>query len=313
MGDLTVKDSGERSTYDSGAQRDNHSGKGRYDLMATQALMRLARWYELGNAKYGKKTIRSLEEILTWMASFVATAESLSIITPEEDVVTVTKSGLDAQTLNMLKDKEKTLASGSRTIQTKCVLRLSKDGQILDAGKETKRQKEDQGSKNSGWTINHSIKSSIPRREDAQFAREISKPSNPFILIMIMQAEEQEVSFAVVATTALECLEMMWEELRELSSISYLPPTTFEMVNNQIQATYEDNRNWEKGMPFSRYADAAFRHLLKWVAGWNDEDHLAAAAWNVFCLMHHEQRHPNLQDLPEREGLDFKYVIGREE
>jgi hypothetical protein len=44
------------------------------------------------------------------------------------------------------------------------------------------------------------------------------------------------------------------------------------------------DRNWEKGIPLGRYLDSAFRHLVKWVLGWRDEDHLIAAAWNVLCL-----------------------------
>lgn len=59
------------------------------------------------------------------------------------------------------------------------------------------------------------------------------------------------------------------------------------------------DRNWEKGMPISRYCDAAFRHLVKYMAGCDDEDHLAAVAWNVFAIMHHERNNPDMQDLPE--------------
>ena len=51
---------------------------------------------------------------------------------------------------------------------------------------------------------------------------------------------------------------------------------------------YSD-RNWEKGMPFSRYIDAAKRHLDKYIMGMTDEDHLAAAAWNILSIMHHEE------------------------
>lgn len=48
-------------------------------------------------------------------------------------------------------------------------------------------------------------------------------------------------------------------------------------------------RNWEKGIPFSRYIDSALRHINKYVMGMTDEDHLAAAAWNILCIMHHEE------------------------
>ncbi len=71
---------------------------------------------------------------------------------------------------------------------------------------------------------------------------------------------------------------------------------------------YKD-RNWEKGMNFSRYADAAMRHLVKYIAGWDDEDHLAAVAWNVMALMHHEDSLPHLQDLPAWKGGVSSWVV----
>lgn len=48
---------------------------------------------------------------------------------------------------------------------------------------------------------------------------------------------------------------------------------------------YSD-RNWEKGMPLSGYLASAMRHLAKFRLGETDEDHLAAAIWNLESLMH---------------------------
>jgi len=59
------------------------------------------------------------------------------------------------------------------------------------------------------------------------------------------------------------------------------------------------DRNWENGMPFSRYLDSAKRHLNKFLMGLEDEDHLAAAAWNIFAIMHHQELgETHLDDLP---------------
>ncbi|SRR5258706_6722848 len=71
---------------------------------------------------------------------------------------------------------------------------------------------------------------------------------------------------------------------------------------------YSD-RNWEKGMNISRYVDAALRHLFKYVAGWNDEDHLAAVAWNVFSIMHHEHSLPEFQDLPIWKDRKSNWIV----
>lgn len=48
-------------------------------------------------------------------------------------------------------------------------------------------------------------------------------------------------------------------------------------------------RNYEKGMPLSEYLDSAFRHLIKLMLGWTDEDHAAMMAWNMFSFMHTQE------------------------
>lgn len=73
----------------------------------------------------------------------------------------------------------------------------------------------------------------------------------------------------------------------------------------ELGAKKYDDRNWEKGgIPFSRYLDSALRHLSKFQMGRNDEDHLAAAAWNIFCIMHFEELGDlRNDDLPEYEVM----------
>lgn len=51
---------------------------------------------------------------------------------------------------------------------------------------------------------------------------------------------------------------------------------------------YEDN-NWRKGIPLTRFLDSALRHLFKFSEGYRDEDHLAAAAWNILALIETEE------------------------
>jgi hypothetical protein len=69
-------------------------------------------------------------------------------------------------------------------------------------------------------------------------------------------------------------------------------------------AKYGD-RNWERGQPLSRYMDSAMRHLFKYLEGHRDEDHLAAAAWNIAAIIHTEEMlgrgklPPELDDLPK--------------
>lgn len=49
----TVKDSGQRREFGTGAVRDMAEGKGRYDLLPVLALRRLAKHFENGARKYG--------------------------------------------------------------------------------------------------------------------------------------------------------------------------------------------------------------------------------------------------------------------
>jgi hypothetical protein len=67
-------------------------------------------------------------------------------------------------------------------------------------------------------------------------------------------------------------------------------------------ATKYDERNWEIGIPVHSFIDSALRHLMNYLDGKTDEDHLCAAAWNCMCAMWTEEKHPELQDIPSRMG-----------
>ena len=57
----SVKDSGEREDFETGARRDIQVGKGRYDLISPIFLRRLAQHFENGAVKYG---IRNWEKVI---------------------------------------------------------------------------------------------------------------------------------------------------------------------------------------------------------------------------------------------------------
>ena len=85
-----------------------------------------------------------------------------------------------------------------------------------------------------------------------------------------------------------------------------LPPYAIERLARHFEngATKYGDRNWEKGQPLSRYLDSAFRHIVKVLAGMNDEDHMSAAAWNILALIETQHRidsgvlPKHLDDLP---------------
>lgn len=52
---VSLKDSGERTLFNTGAVRDMHQGKERYDLLPWEAIHELARHCEEGAIKYGER------------------------------------------------------------------------------------------------------------------------------------------------------------------------------------------------------------------------------------------------------------------
>jgi len=66
-----------------------------------------------------------------------------------------------------------------------------------------------------------------------------------------------------------------------------LPPEAILRLSRWYEwgAQKYGDHNWERGMPISRYLDAAIRHTFKYMAGCNDEDHLSAAVWNLLAII----------------------------
>jgi len=64
------------------------------------------------------------------------------------------------------------------------------------------------------------------------------------------------------------------------------------------------DRNWEKGLPVSRFMSSGIRHAGQFINGETDENHLIAAIWNLICayqtvLWIQAERLPkDLYDLP---------------
>lgn len=54
--------------------------------------------------------------------------------------------------------------------------------------------------------------------------------------------------------------------------------------------------NVDKGIPLHSLLDSASRHLAKYMAGMDDEDHLRAACWNLLWALNQRVTHPELDD-----------------
>lgn len=55
--------------------------------------------------------------------------------------------------------------------------------------------------------------------------------------------------------------------------------------------------NWHHGFTVKSLCNRTLRHLKKWVAGDNTEDHLGHAMWNVVAAIHMFHKHPEMAKL----------------
>jgi hypothetical protein len=75
-------------------------------------------------------------------------------------------------------------------------------------------------------------------------------------------------------------------------------------------------RNFEKGIPLSRYIDSGLRHIFKHLEGHRDEPHMAQAAWNLLAYIHTATMiergvlPDSLNDLPNHLGKEKPTVLG---
>lgn len=108
-----------------------------------------------------------------------------------------------------------------------------------------------------------------------------------------------------LVAAACDLLDAMWmEEKKSIDIVKYSLYPACSLL--RLSKHYEDGarkyaeRNWEKGIPISVMIDSGIRHLLKYIDGQTDEDHLVAAAWNIMGAMWMEEKHPELQNISSR-------------
>lgn len=92
--------------------------------------------------------------------------------------------------------------------------------------------------------------------------------------------------------------------------LDLLPPCSLLRLSRLYEKGAEmyGEDNWQKGIPLHSYIDSAIRHILKYQHGCDDEDHLAAAAWNILCAMWTEEQLPQLNDINTRkERKNYNY------
>lgn len=74
-----------------------------------------------------------------------------------------------------------------------------------------------------------------------------------------------------------------------------------------------DDRNWEKGYPWSLSFAALNRHLWQfWMGEYIDQEtgqpHLSAVAFHAMALMEFHRTHPEFDDRPREHDMTFKNI-----
>lgn len=67
-----------------------------------------------------------------------------------------------------------------------------------------------------------------------------------------------------------------------------IPPAAIFAIARVFEegAIKYEPRNFEKGIPLSRFIDSGLRHIFKHLEGQRDEPHMAQAAWNLLAYIH---------------------------
>lgn len=88
MSEFITKDSGQRQEFGTGSKRDLRTGKGRFDLIPTMPLRRMAELYERGADKYGVRNWEKGQPLMRYIDSAMRHLNNLVAGEPTEDHAT---------------------------------------------------------------------------------------------------------------------------------------------------------------------------------------------------------------------------------
>lgn len=254
-------------------------GKMPWHLLPFDAVAGIVQILDFGANKYTTNYETEWDRLLN-----VPSVTNIKITTPTENVALVTKKTSEELILNLPKDKDKTVGIGKNEIQTKLRGTPNVGSLIQNLVNETLLLGGELGSKNLDWTKNSTSLWS-------QTVVKSADQENSLTLTIVTKQGNLEVFFAPSATTDLDFWETIWKDLKEQLDIS-----------KPLNQT--GNRNWEKGMDWSRPFSALHRHLEAW---WNGENHDPETGyshlWHAGCcilfLIAYERRGIGKDDRPE--------------
>lgn len=87
---------------------------------------------------------------------------------------------------------------------------------------------------------------------------------------------------------------------RGVGRMDLLPMTALIELSKHCEngALKYGEHNVDKGIPQHSFCDSAMRHLVKYMRGDTDENHIRAAAWNIMWALEQSVTRPELIDVP---------------
>lgn len=250
-----------------------HDGnKVRYHLVPVDALNEVARVFTFGAKKYSSETSMSFGEAVRWVENRANYAMQnvirIALFTAEgnADLATSVNSGKKIPVTRS--DSEKTLGTGSlRTLKTYGNT-LAGEEKTPKNGSETRLQSAPYASETSERLPANWLVFGTSNADDAQFATDHWLASGPSMWTIVIREEESGEFYAAGATTASGCLVKALNYLNaQFHTLRALPPVTFEETKSGVIRRESGERNWEKGISFSRLYRGALHHLIAWWSG----------------------------------------------
>jgi len=261
---------------DIGEGRKDDSGKVQIELVPPELIFAVADILTFGAKKYTTTELSNFWNL--------ANVEKLDLFIAGVYAASVTKSSSGKITLSTPKDKGRTLETGGLIIQKESVLWQEIELLIQKSVNETR-------SLNSLTTFVNLVYPNFTIKNSWEEAVQSVDQGSSCTLITTTRQGNSEVFCVANTTTVSDSLVITLRGLNQHSDISKLTPKSGE-------------RNWEKGMVWSRVYGALMRHLWTWWArGGVDPETGKSHLWHAACcitfLLTYEIRQSGTDDRPE--------------